>query len=161
MITLGASGSASTVNNFHGQGPYEGSEDTLVGVINNSGQTINQIGLTGSNIFGFEGDGVCSLISCGGSFSGKFDASGYAGIGSGGQTETFTITDSNNGIVNFAGGLLDGQTAWFSLEEDLSAASFQITTVNNNPVTSAVPEPMTLALLGVGVFGLGAARRRR
>ena len=79
-------------------GPYDGSDDQLIGVINKSGATVFGIKLTGPDIFGFDGDGA--------------DASGgYEGPGT-----TFTISDANNGIVNFPAGLSNNASLWFSLE---------------------------------------------
>jgi hypothetical protein len=41
--------------------PYDGVEDTLVGVVNNSGGTVTSIHLTSkTDIFGFDGDGAGS-----------------------------------------------------------------------------------------------------
>src|SRR5215469_3484012 len=41
--------------------PYDGIEDTLVGVVNNSGGTVTSIHLTSkTDIFGFDGDGASS-----------------------------------------------------------------------------------------------------
>src|SRR6266852_571747 len=43
------------------QGPYEGIEDALIGVQNNSGKPLSSLPLSAeSNLFGFENDGLCS-----------------------------------------------------------------------------------------------------
>lgn len=89
-------------------GPYDGVEDTLVGVINKSGATVFGISLSGSDIFGFDGDGICTFISCGWP-----NPTGYEGPGT-----SFSVTDANNGIVNFTGnGLANNGSTYFSLEE--------------------------------------------
>ena len=44
---------------FTGQGPYDGSDDTLVGVVNNSNLPVSSIQLASNNgAFGFDGDGI-------------------------------------------------------------------------------------------------------
>jgi hypothetical protein len=59
----------SSVVSTTGQGPYDGADDTLVGVVNNSQYSIKSIDLSSgftlfgvtfgsTNIFGFDGDGV-------------------------------------------------------------------------------------------------------
>ena len=81
--------------------PYDGVEDSLVGVINNSGATVYGIKLTGSDIFGLDGDGA-------------FGGNNYSG-----PNTNFTIApDGNSGVVSFNGdrGLSNGQFAYFSLE---------------------------------------------
>lgn len=131
-----------------GVGPFDNSEDSLVGVVNNSGGTITSLAISGSNIFGFDGDGLAAFPG-----GGTFGTTGYEG-----PNTSFTITDTNNGFVNFLnGGLLDGQTAYFSLEENLAAGGVPIT------VGSAAPEPATWAMmiLGFGMAGVAFRRRKR
>jgi hypothetical protein len=134
--------------------PYDGSDDALVGVINNSGGILNSLHLTGSGngggIFAFEGDGQ-QTVSGGVLFTppSPFTHTGYEG-----PNTAFTNIGlgGTSGDVIFIGGLADGATAWFSLEG--SPQSLQITPGNN------VPEPGTLALLGIGFLVFSAARRR-
>jgi hypothetical protein len=129
-----------------GVGPFDNSEDSLVGVVNNSGGTITSLAISGSNIFGFDGDGLAAFTG-----GGTYGPTGYEG-----PNTSFTITDTNNGFVNFLnGGLLDGQTAYFSLEENLAAGGVPIT------VGSAAPEPATWAMMILGFGMAGVAFRRR
>ena len=57
VITVTATNGVQIVQT--GQGPYEGSDDTLVCIVNNSNVPIKSIVLTSpNNIFGFDGDGI-------------------------------------------------------------------------------------------------------
>jgi hypothetical protein len=127
-------------------GPYDGSDDTLVGILNSSGSILKSIGLTGTtDIFGFDGDGACTYITC----TGATDPSGYApaGVTFSGINASFT-----SGTVNFTGVAAAGST-WFSLEEALTPSS----------IGPSTPEPATFTLLGAGslLVMFGARRRRR
>src|SRR5215470_6605196 len=127
-ITLNPGGT--TTVTASGIGPYDGTEDTLVGVVNNSGGTVNSILLSSKTlaIFGFDGDGLETYIS-----PPKGGATGYEGaISTNGSFNTSGPLDTFSGItaglksgtLNFPGGLVNGGSAFFSLEEPLTAASF-------------------------------------
>ena len=154
------SGGGATIVNGPGfaQGPYDGIEDTYIGVVNNTSSNIGFVGLTGAGIFGFDGDGLCTY-NAGANCSPTDPNSqngGYAGGSTAGFVDTFfSIVDFNTGAVHFSGGLAPGQQAFFSLEEALSGANVQITTVGG------IPEPATWAMMLLGFFGLGATLRRR
>jgi hypothetical protein len=124
VITITGSGSSVS---FTGQGPYDGIEDTLVGVVNNSSYTINSINLSsgftiggltfgGQNIFGFDGDGINTYGAPGNSK----DSTGY-----GGPNTYFANVNSNQtqGKANFVTGLAPGTSTYFSLENALSNSS--------------------------------------
>lgn len=174
IITFNANGSiTTTVPNGN---PYDGTEDTLVGVVNNTGSAISSFVLVGTDpltpqLFAFEGDGACdglgdyeSLSAC----TGATDPTGYGGPG-----VTFTgintdpsgstpavpactlATSCTTGTVNFAPGIAaNGGTAWFSLEEP---PSLNLTV--SAPTTTSTPEPSSLWLL-VAALGLAVPLKK-
>ncbi len=122
LITLNADGSI--VTTFPNPSPsYDnGLDDNLIGVVNNTAQTITALQLTSATIpiFGLEDDGVCGSPP-GWTFSAlgpnpncaiATDPHRYGPAGI-----NFTIFNANSGIVNFGnGGIAPNGNAFFSLE---------------------------------------------
>jgi hypothetical protein len=117
---------------FTGQGPYDGNDDTLVGVINNSSLPIVALGLSSSsNIFGFDGDGLVAFGVAGN----PRDPTGY-----GGPNAFYTNINgaATAGIVNFITPIAaKGGTGFFGLENALTAATACSTIINNSLKTQA------------------------
>jgi|SRR5579862_1787803 len=119
-----------TVTNTGNGNPYDGDEDTLIGVQNNSGATLNSMPLTSSaspGIFQFDLDGPCQYAAANNSNSGDCFTppfpEGYVSSGYEGPNNTFAVTDGNHGTVNFytcpdacAVGIAAGGSTWFALE---------------------------------------------
>ena len=145
LITINADGSITAGST--GQGPYDNSEDTLVGVVNNSPNALTSLTLSGGNIFGFEGDGEAYYTGV------SYGPTGYEG-----PNTSFDVVDNNNGTVNFLSGgvAANGGTSWFTLEEDLASVAGGVTVV-----TGSVPEPSTWAMMLLGFGGIGFVMRTR
>lgn len=158
LITLPPSGPFTVTDaTAPAQPPYDNIEDTLIGVQNNSGQTVTSIHLSSltTQIFGFDGDGICGG---GFSFTGSNNCPSGAGTtGYEGPGTSFANINQSTlmaGDVRFTNGLADGASAFFSLEDQLTAVA-----LIPGPV-AAVPEPATLLLLGSTFAGVGVLRRR-
>ncbi len=157
LIVINANGSVTIVSDA-GQGPYDGGEDTLIGVLNNEPVPVSHIKLTSPSlgIFGFEGDGICSAPY------NTFAGSGYcSSLPSGssryeGPDTTFSAIAANkrSGTVNFTdsgGGLPAGSSTFFSLEQNILAANLSatapplITFINTSPTSADVNDPTTVS----------------
>jgi len=104
-------------------GAFDGSDDTLVGIINNSTATVKAVTVSGpgSGLSGFDGDGICSgsYGSWNGSAGCPYGKTGYEGPGTSFVTSA-SLPDSAE--VDFTGGLAPGGKAYFSLEGALTSA---------------------------------------
>ncbi|MGH2938681.1 MAG: DUF6531 domain-containing protein [Solirubrobacterales bacterium] len=100
------------------QGPYDGSDDTLVGVLNQSSKSLGHLSLgSDTYIFGFDGDGLCTYLADPGC---PFGPTGYEGPG----TSFAQISpDFTSGVVSFSPAIAPGGSAYFSLEEPLTSSA--------------------------------------
>lgn len=105
-------------------GTFDGSDDTLVGIVNNSPAAVKAITVSGpgSGLAGLDGDGICS--SAYGTWSGSsgcpYGPTGYEGPGTSIVTKP-SLPDIAE--VDFTGGLAVGKPAYFSLEGALATAT--------------------------------------
>jgi hypothetical protein len=124
LFTVHADGSVTSATD-PSQPPFEGVEDSYVGIQNDSSGSVTSLTLSGADIFGFDGDGLCSGMNPGGASPPPvppagcpFGSTGYEGPGT-----SFSIVDANNGTVVFAGGgVPSGGSAYWTLEGPPSAA---------------------------------------
>lgn len=156
LITINADGSVSTATDSS-QPPYDDDEDQLIGIRNNSAATICSITLSSNqNIFGFDGDGLCtqtpSPSDC------PFGPTGYEGKGT-----SFDIVDDQHGTVKFQPCIHPGGSAYFSLEESaLGEITFPAVGTQSQPAPAL--GPLALIGLGLGLTAIGArlvSRRSR
>jgi hypothetical protein len=109
---------AFTVTTLGNGNPYDGTEDTLVGVQNNSGANLSSITLSSPDItfgglFGFDEDGPCSFNSADCFADSHTDPYDYEG-----PDNTFSgiSVSRTSGTVNFTNPIPTGGSTWFALE---------------------------------------------
>jgi hypothetical protein len=101
------------------EGPYDGGDDTLVGVLNASSKDLSSLSLSSNtDIFGFDGDGICTYSGWVGDAGCPYGDTGYEGPGT-----AFSPNGSDTGAVVFTNTLPPGGVAYFGLENALSQAS--------------------------------------
>src|SRR5882724_7645520 len=122
LITLNADGSITTTHPNPATSFDGGLDDNLIGVINNTAQTITGLQLSSATIpiFAFDNDGVCagppgytfSALGPNPNCAIATDPHTYGPAGI-----NFTVINANTGIVNFGnGGIAPNSNAFFSLE---------------------------------------------
>jgi hypothetical protein len=139
---------------------YDGVEDTLIGVQNNSSRSISSINLasTTASIFGFDGDGLCDPSTWPNPTTTNtppncpspqgFGPTGYEGPGT-----SFSNISSNEmtGTVDFSPALQPGGSAYFGLEEALQAG--QLRSSQTGPI--AGPITVTHHIVGFDLTCVG------
>jgi hypothetical protein len=117
-ILIYVTSSGATVLSDPSQGPYDGDDDTLVGVLNASGKTITSLSLSSNtDIFGFDGDGICTYSGWPAQSGCPYGPTGYEGPGT-----QLDGNGSNTGSVIFNNTLTPGASAYFGLENALTSA---------------------------------------
>src|SRR5229473_7630631 len=122
LITLNADGSITTTHPNPATSFDSGLDDNLIGVINNTSQTISGLQLSSATIpiFAFDNDGVCagppgytfSALGPNPNCAIATDPHHYGPAGI-----NFTVINANTGIVNFGnGGIVPNSNSFFSLE---------------------------------------------
>ncbi len=178
LITLGTSGATVTAATSPTEPPFDGIEDTLVGIVNDTGFTIPSVDLSSDlDIFGFDGDGICSgnYGTWTGSSGCNYPAdppSGYSNTGYEGPGTFFTNIsgDQKSGTLNLTGGggsglgstgLATGSSTYFSLENALTAADFTIpaqfvvskSASTSGPIYQGTPGDITYTLSADNIGG--------
>lgn len=132
IVTVTDTGTSVTLT---AQGPYDGDDDTLIGIRNNGKFAITTLGLRSQlDIFAFDGDGLTSYGIPGNSQ----DDTGY-----GGPNAYFTdiSSDFTSGIVHFIVPIPpNGGMGYFALENALNAAT-ACSSIINNSVTHTASGP--------------------
>jgi len=155
VITIAANGTVSVA--VTDATPYENSEDVVIGVKNNAATTVGSLALTGSDIFGFDGDGMCTFTFIGSSYCTAAQIAGTDPQDYQGPTSTFSITDANDGSVVFNPPIAaNGGTSYFSLEGTPTTSLTVVVTPGGPGGTTPTPVPSTLMLLGLGLAVLAS-----
>jgi PEP-CTERM motif len=152
LITFTNSGVSTMLNPVYSTnpGPYDGSDDTYFGVINNSSTAISHFNLasTSEDIAGFDGDGIDTSLYLN-IPPNAMDTSGY-----GGPNAFYTNISANleSLTVNFITPIAaKGGTDIFSLEEPVTISNIVVGT----------PEPSTWAMMLLGFAGMGFVAYRK
>ncbi len=155
ILTIGPSGITGAA--VPGANPYDGSDDALLGIVNNSGSAFTgSITLSGSGngggLFAFDGDGICDYVSAPYCAKAPTGYEGplvtFANISPGGVSGDVVVT-----------GLADGASTYFSLEG--SPSSISGGGGIGLPGGGQVPEPSSILLLATGALGAATTLRRR
>jgi len=116
LILIDQNGSLRVLTDTNVSDTYDGSDDTLIGVLNLSSKPVSAIPLHGADtIFAFDGDGICdSSINPNPPGCPFTDPNGYGGPG---VTFSSISDDQTSGVVNFNPAIPpNGGTAYFGLE---------------------------------------------
>src|SRR6516165_2681509 len=114
-ITLNAGTPPTATVTVDNASPYDGSDDQLVGVVNNTGLTVTGITITGTGIGGFDGDGGWGT-ACRPSGTNCFTPTLTGSANYSGPNNIFSNVSANSVTDMFAAPLAPGGTTFFTLE---------------------------------------------
>ena len=143
-----------TLDSDPSQGPYEGSDDALVGVQNSSTKPLASIalGVAGDGSFAFDGDGLCNPGGNPVPAGCPFGTTGYEGPGT-----SFIVTNSDSGTVKFTPAIPPGRSAYFSLEANAPPALGPFVVIHpSNLDTAANVDPRDTGALDFANERIGA-----
>ncbi len=171
LITVTAVNGAGTATAFSvatsspDLGPFDGSDDTLIGVLNSAPVAVHSIFFAvspGSGTFAFDRDGACfatggvplyspapTAAQC---LNGQYwttDAMDYASAGV--TFLSFSLADAGIIVGEPSGLLAPNASTWFDLPGAITASQ----------ITMVAPEPASLVLIGAGLSALYFIRRRK
>jgi hypothetical protein len=140
-------------------GTYDNSDDTLIGIINNSSSPLSSINISSTtDIYGFDGDGIDTFGAPGNSSDNSVANIALGINGYGGPDAFFTNINQStfaSGTVNFVTALAaNGGNTYFSFEDALIPSQIIQT-------GGTVPEPSTLLMMGSGIAGFAGMLRRK
>jgi hypothetical protein len=157
LITITNAGGTATAT---GQPPYDGSEDTLIGVRNLSSMPISSFGLSSPGAvippFSFDGDGIDTFGIAG-------NASDNTGYGGPNAFFTNISVDQDSGTVNFITPIPPGGSGFFSLEGPVTTIAVTIGPTEL-PCPQGAPTPCYVSansLSGDAKHGLSFVARYR
>jgi hypothetical protein len=146
IITVNSNDSA-TIAPGADPAPFDGQDDIVVGVANNSSGMLESVSITEGNenddIFGFDGDGICTVSFVGDGYCDSQQKEGVNPYDYEGPDNTFSVSNPYQGTINFDTALAPGGTTFLSLETapsitdtTLSAVVLTGSPVNITPKTT-------------------------
>ena len=140
LITVNPNGTTSVLTDS--TQPPLSSDGALVGIVNSSNAVTSRVALAGTDLFDFNGRGLCAVSPTPCSSTTQYGPTGYEGPGT-----SFIRTDDSHGSVVFANGLAPGATAYFSLGGSTittsSAALAAAIALTVSPVTATAQIPVS------------------
>ncbi|MDQ6847159.1 MAG: hypothetical protein M3019_06195 [Candidatus Dormibacteraeota bacterium] len=163
LIVIQPDGSL-TILNDASQKPFDKGDDTLLGVVNNSGITVPSLSIGSSTqaVFAFEGDGLCTFVFTG---NGYCKATPKPATGYEGPDSRFTNISANkrDGTVAFTaagGGLAAGAATYFALENSVNPTKLGtgvVTSLAFTPTSATTSDNADTATLSAVLMSGGSA----